>query len=147
VNAPTATGNSALLAITPTQGTDWAIAPVVTPNPNWQQISQTYTVTSTGALRILLYQLAGSQSTSWDDVTVIPVPPRNAGFETGTLGAWTPGGYVGTGSVAVGNTAHWGNDGLVFGPNSGDELVYQDITGLGAGTNVSAFGLGEGLGE
>ena len=120
---------SITLAVHDTEGGNWQ-STGLTPSNFWQRVSQAYTVNGTGALRIHLYENQGPETTYWDDVTLTPVPPVNAGFETGTLGPWQTAVFGSTGSVAVGTVAHAGNYGLTQGPNNGSEVAYQDLTGL-----------------
>jgi hypothetical protein len=135
-------GNSVTVAATTQEsGNAWAVAPHVTPTTIWQPITEPYTVTSTGGMRFLLYQLGGSQNTYWDDVLITPLPPVNAGFENGALWPWNAS-FVTTGSAALSAVAHWGGYGMAFGPNpTGDAILFQDITGLVAGQTytVSAW--------
>lgn len=117
------------LAVDDTQGHGY-VSTFFVVGAGWQKISIPYTVSSTGTARLYLWGCQGSQMTTyWDDVLLTSIPPSNAGFETGALGPWQPL-VVGTGSVAVGSTAHSGSYGLTMGPNNEDEVAYQDVFGL-----------------
>jgi hypothetical protein len=64
------------LAIHDTQGNNVVSTPGVTPGTaSWLQLTIAYTVTSNGAMRIHLYELAGSETTYWDDVSMTASPP------------------------------------------------------------------------
>lgn len=73
--------------------------------------------------------MAGSQTVYWDDITAVPVPPLNGGFETGTLASWNTL-VTSSGTVGVGTVAHSGNYGLTETPSNGQDIAYQDISGL-----------------
>ena len=107
-----------------TQGNGTVTTSVV-PGTSWQRISQAYTVTSNGAMRIHLYQYEGSETTYWDDVAVAPAPPPNGGFESGSLPPWT---VYGTG--AIGSIPHSGAYGLMLQANGGSSVAFQDLYGL-----------------
>jgi len=81
VASSSATSGTVALDIHDTQGNGW-VGITITPGTSWQQISQAYTVTGNGAMRIHLYENPGPETTYWDDVTLIPVLPLNGGFET-----------------------------------------------------------------
>jgi hypothetical protein len=125
---------------------------LITPTAQWQQVNCVYTATSNQAVVVYLVENAGSFSTYWDDVTVIPVPPVNGGFETGTFSqpwsAFIPRG--GTGSISVSTAAaHSGTYGLAEGANSNNEYATQTVRGLipGQGYVASAWvKLGSGSG-
>ncbi len=126
--------------------------PLITPTAGWQQISCVFTATSNQAVIVYLAQNWGSFSTYWDDVTVIPVPPVNGGFESGSLSqSWNT--FLesgGTGSIGVSAAAaHSATYGLVEGPNSAGEDADQTVRGLTEGQSyvVSAWvRLGAGTG-
>jgi hypothetical protein len=121
-SSSTSTGTVSI-AVHDTQG-NGLVQNIITPATSWQQFSQVYTVSANGAMRIHLYENAGSETTYWDDVTLTPLPPANAGFETGSLNAW-----LGWGT-SIGTTARSGSYGLVEGPTTSSDVAYQDIYGL-----------------
>jgi Carbohydrate binding domain len=69
VKSSVAKSNAVVLAIHGTWGGGW-VSSTASVTTSWQQISQTYTVSSNGAMRIHLYELAGDETTYWDDVTI-----------------------------------------------------------------------------
>jgi hypothetical protein len=97
---------------------------VVTPTTSWTQISQPFTVGPDGYMRVHLYELAGSETAYWDHVSITPLPPANAGFESGSLGPWQ--GW----KITVGSTAHSGSYGLTEAPTTSNDVAFQDIYGL-----------------
>lgn len=115
----------------------------ITPASTWQQLNCLYTATSSGAVILFQAQNVGAFTTYWDDAAVIPVPPVNPGFESGTLKPWNsniPNG--GTGSITlISSAAHFGNYGLAEGPNSNGESASQFVEGLSIGQTyeVSAW--------
>ncbi len=114
---------------------------LITPTAQWQQVNCVYTATSNQAVVVYLVENAGSFSTYWDDVTVIPLPPVNGGFETGTFSqpwsAFIPTG--GTGSISVSTAAaHSGTYGLAEGANSNNEHATQTVRGLIPGQSYIA---------
>ncbi len=147
------TPGTAYLSADDSTGANPCTSEVITPQAAWQPISCAYTVTTDEALSLQLVENAGQFSTYWDDAALTPLPPVNGGFETGNLGqywlTYLPQG--GTGSFGVSSlAAHSGSYGLVQGPNSAEEAVYQTITGLVPGQPyvISAWVmLGSGTGE
>jgi hypothetical protein len=75
VRASSATSNQVALAVA--NGASW-MQNAVTPGTGWQQVSQSFTVASDGWMRIHLYQLGGSETVYWDDVTITPSRPMPA---------------------------------------------------------------------
>jgi Carbohydrate binding domain len=103
----------------------------VSPSISWQQVSQTYTVSTDGAVTISLEQLPSSVSGAiyWDDVKLMPVPPANPGFESPALGPW----IISQGSGALGTTAHSGRYGLTMAAGGVGAIAQQTVAGLAPG--------------
>jgi hypothetical protein len=99
----------------------------------WQKIGCVYTAPADGSLTLGLVEAAGTLSSYWDDVSVVPVPAANPGFETGSLGtSWqTYFPVAGSGSITVTTSAaQTGEYGLLEGPSTGGDIAYQTETGL-----------------
>jgi Carbohydrate binding domain len=90
VKATATTTNGVQLWLHDTQGNGSASV-VLSPTTSWQQISTTFTATSTGKLRIHLIQAPnGTETTYWDDVAVVPVSsPTGAAAMASTTQAAT----------------------------------------------------------
>jgi hypothetical protein len=129
VAASASNAGTVTLAIHDTQG-NGLVSTTLTPATSWQQFSQAYTVTGNGSMRIHLYENAGSETTYWDDVTLVPVPPVNPGFETGSLMPWQAGG----GGINIATAKiHTGSHSLSEYIGSGSTVAYQDVYGLTPG--------------
>jgi hypothetical protein len=121
-----------------TAGNGWVFNSL-SPVPGWQLLSQIYTVSSNGAMRVALIAPGGSGTIYWDDVSVIPLPP-DPGFENASLYPWLT--YAqGNGTVGLGglSAARLGDNGLALTPNGGYVAAYQDITGLPPGKIYTVF--------
>ncbi len=138
VKSSSSSTNGVELWVHDTQG-NGANSAVISPGTGWQQMTVSFTATSTGKLRIHLVQGAGtSESTYWDDVVVTPIPPANGGFELGTVTPW----ILQTGTAAISTVApHSGTYDLSMAPTNSTDLVYQDVYGLipGQTYTVSAW--------
>ncbi len=135
VMASSASGASVELAVA---GPNGLAGTPVTPTATWQQISQPVTVGANGYITIYLGQLRSSSATTvyWDDVSILAVPPANAGFESGLLSPWT----ISEGSAAVGPVGHSGSYGLTLGPGTAQAIVCQTLSGLVPGQVYTVSG-------
>ena len=125
VKSSNTTSNGVQLYLHDTQG-NGAVATNANPGTSWQQISGVFTATVTGALRIHLVQFSGAvETTSWDDVTVTPLPP-NGDFETGTLSPW----FIAGGSASIGSISHGGVYDATLGGTTTQSWIFQDVAGL-----------------
>ena len=64
-----APSSNVLVAIHDTEGNGW-VSTQFSIGTSWQQVSQSFTVGANGAMRIHFYELPGSETTWWDDITI-----------------------------------------------------------------------------
>jgi len=128
------TSGQAELYVHDTAGLDTVIdGPRAASSTLWDEFSVNFLATSSEKVRIHLIYTGGSGGVFFDDVTLSQ--GWSSTFENGALGPWIP---FGSGTASVTNTTS--NSGAFSLAETGNEGVYQDISGLVAGQlyNVSA---------
>ncbi len=140
VRASGAGGPNAHLWAHDTTGANVASTGAVATGTAWQQLSITFTATSTGMLRIHLHrEPGGAGSVYWDDLTVATVALANPGFESGSS-PWTL--YSGAQGAPVSGIRMTGNSSFAL--TSGAGGMFQNLSGLTPGQGYTIQGWARG---